>query len=115
MTITINNQTYSLNDSKLDAESIEQLLTFWAKKQATLSIFESNELCILCLQKPQISKTRFCHNDYDKGRLLFARQYLLDHLTMPPTIDELAKIAGINSFKLKNGSKSSLAIQFTAI
>ncbi|GAT62923.1 AraC-type DNA-binding protein [Paludibacter jiangxiensis] len=105
MTITINNQTYSLNDSKLDTESIEQLLTFWTKKQAALSIFESEELCVFCLQKPQISKTRFCHNDYDKGRLLFARQYLLDHLTMPPTIDELAKIAGINSFKLKNGFK----------
>jgi AraC-type DNA-binding domain-containing proteins len=35
----------------------------------------------------------------------FAHQYLLEHLAMPPSINELARIAGINSFKLRNGFK----------
>lgn len=105
MEIIIDNQVYSLHDSKLDAEAIRQLFNFWTKHEATLSVYESDELSIFFLQKPSKIKNKFCHNDYDRGRLLFARQYLLDHLTMPPTIDELSRIAGINTFKLKNGFK----------
>lgn len=105
MKIIINNQSYLLHDSKLDAASVQQILDFWMKNEAGLSIAESDGFCVICLQKPSVVKTKYCHNDYDRGRLLFARQYLLEHLTMPPSIDELARIAGINSFKLKNGFK----------
>ncbi|MBP1639482.1 MAG: helix-turn-helix transcriptional regulator [Bacteroidetes bacterium] len=105
MEITIDSQSYSLPDSKLDTETIQKVINFWAKNRAKLSIVESADLCILCLQKPTLVKNTYCHNDYDKGRLLFAHQYLLEHLAMPPSIDELARIAGINSFKLKNGFK----------
>ena len=52
------------------------------KSEAGLSIAESDGFCVICLQKPSVVKTKYCHNDYDRGRLLFARQYLLEHLTM---------------------------------
>lgn len=50
-------------------------------------------------------KIRFCKTEYDRERLLFARDYLISHMEMPPTLGELARTAGINEFKLKNGFK----------
>ncbi|MDF2188250.1 AraC family transcriptional regulator [Paraflavitalea sp. CAU 1676] len=41
----------------------------------------------------------------DKDRICFARDYLVDHVLQPPSLTELAKIAGINEFKLKQGFK----------
>jgi AraC family transcriptional activator of pyochelin receptor len=42
---------------------------------------------------------------YDQERIYYAREYLIDHLDAPPSITELAKICGINEFKLKRGFK----------
>jgi len=39
----------------------------------------------------------------DKERICYARDYLLQHALQPPSLTELAKIAGINEFKLKQG------------
>jgi len=50
-------------------------------------------------------KSSFVKSDYDRDRIIFARDYMLQHMDMPPTIPELAKIAGINEFKLKKGYK----------
>jgi AraC-like DNA-binding protein len=50
-------------------------------------------------------KISYVKSDYDRDRLIFARDYLLEHIDMPPTIPELAKVAGINEFKLKKGFK----------
>lgn len=47
----------------------------------------------------------FCKSEYDRERLFFAKTYLIQHYELPPTIAELARIAGINEFKLKNGFK----------
>lgn len=41
--------------------------------------------------------------DYDKERIHFAREYLLQNIESPPGLPELARIAGINEFKLKHG------------
>ncbi|XZF14888.1 helix-turn-helix transcriptional regulator [Chitinophagaceae bacterium MMS25-I14] len=46
-----------------------------------------------------------CKSDYDKERIHFAREYLLEHIRQPPSLMELAKVAGINEFKLKQGFK----------
>lgn len=40
---------------------------------------------------------------YDIERVHFAKDYLLAHVAAPPSFPELARIAGINEFKLKNG------------
>jgi len=104
MEITLNGTTIELTESTLNEASVNQLLNFWIKNEAQLYFAETDELCIICLQNSQpTEKGKYCLNDYDRGRLLFARQYLLSHVMIPPSIEELAQIAGINQFKLKNG------------
>lgn len=44
-------------------------------------------------------------SSHDKDCITYAREYLLQHITDPPTLQELAAIAGTNTFKLKNGFK----------
>ena len=48
-------------------------------------------------------KAVYVKNEYDKERIIFARDYLLTHMDAPPTLPQLASIAGINEFKLKRG------------
>ncbi|OON69222.1 helix-turn-helix transcriptional regulator [Hymenobacter sp. CRA2] len=63
---------------------------------------------ILALQADAFERhqpRRFVRSEYDQERLLFARDYLIQHLHLPPTLPELARIAGLNEFKLKKGFK----------
>lgn len=46
---------------------------------------------------------------YDKECIYHARDYLIQHLNEPPSIAELAKLSGINEFKLKQGFKEVFA------
>lgn len=48
---------------------------------------------------------RYARTDYDRERLLFARDFLLEHRALPPSLPELARVAGLNEFKLKKGFK----------
>lgn len=48
---------------------------------------------------------RYIKTDYDKERILFARDYLIKNIEAPPSLTELSRIAGINEFKLKRGFK----------
>jgi len=88
--------------------------------QAVLNCSYSNELKrlfllsktieLLVLQaesfdQAQHSKSGYIKHDYDKERIVFARDYLVKHIESPPTLVELAKIAGINEYKLKRGFK----------
>lgn len=41
----------------------------------------------------------------DKSRIVYARDYLMEHMADPPSLTQLAAIAGTNTFKLKNGFK----------
>jgi AraC family transcriptional regulator, transcriptional activator of the genes for pyochelin and ferripyochelin receptors len=49
------------------------------------------------------SEKKYCKTEYDKERILFARDYLVQHLDQPPGISKLARVSGINEFKLKKG------------
>jgi AraC-like DNA-binding protein len=42
---------------------------------------------------------------HDKESIMYAREYLLQNALQPPSLTELARIAGINEFKLKQGFK----------
>jgi len=44
---------------------------------------------------------------YDKERIYYAREYLLANACQPPSLTQLAKVAGINEFKLKQGFKET--------
>lgn len=55
--------------------------------------------------RSQNTPIKYCKTEYDKERILFARDYLIQHVEIPPSLPELAHIAGINEFKLKKGFK----------
>lgn len=57
------------------------------------------------LNRAQLPEARYVKNEYDRERILFARNYLLQHMDYPPGLSELARIAGINEYKLKRGFK----------
>lgn len=40
---------------------------------------------------------------YDRERIVFVRDHLLQHLDNPPGLSELARMAGLNEYKLKHG------------
>jgi len=70
----------------------------------------SKALEILVLQAEAFERAagtprRYARTDYDQERLLFARDYLIQHLHQPPSLPELARLAGLNEFKLKKGFK----------
>jgi AraC family transcriptional activator of pyochelin receptor len=69
------------------------------------------ELLVLQSQvfdKSKSKKRVYCKTSYDKERILFAKEYLEQHYDNPPTLTNLAQIAGINEFKLKKGFKEVL-------
>jgi len=47
-----------------------------------------------------------CKPGHDTDSIHFAKDYLLQHAAQPPSLTELAKVAGINEFKLKQGFKA---------
>ena len=44
-------------------------------------------------------------SSYDRDCIIYAKEYLLQHLHAPPSLSNLALLAGINEFKLKKGFK----------
>jgi AraC-like DNA-binding protein len=48
---------------------------------------------------------QYIKTNYDKECILYAREYIMSHLETPPGLSELAKIIGINEYKLKRGFK----------
>lgn len=65
---------------------------------------------LLWLQQENYLRTQrpqplYVKTEYDRERIVFARDYLLTHMDAPPTLLQLAAIAGINEFKLKRGFK----------
>ncbi|MBK8483329.1 MAG: helix-turn-helix transcriptional regulator [Saprospiraceae bacterium] len=56
-------------------------------------------------QSGDCANCRFLKFDYNKDKIIQARQILLENLNNPPTIPDLAKIIGINQCYLKKGFK----------
>jgi len=48
---------------------------------------------------------KYVKTSYDKECIFYAREYIMSHLETPPGLSELAKIIGINEYKLKRGFK----------
>jgi AraC family transcriptional regulator, transcriptional activator of the genes for pyochelin and ferripyochelin receptors len=55
--------------------------------------------------KSILAEPGIIRSDYDKERILYAREYILEHISCPPGLNELSRLAGINEFKLKKGFK----------
>ena len=54
---------------------------------------------------PSTETASFLKTAYDREQIVFAREYMHQHIETPPTIPELARIVGLNEFKLKKGYK----------
>ncbi len=50
-------------------------------------------------------KDPFIKSDYDKQRITFVKEVLLKNMQSPPSLKQLATMAGINEYKLKKGFK----------
>jgi AraC-like DNA-binding protein len=75
---------------------------FFFSKSIEMLVLQAESFNKLLYKKPLYIK-----NDYDKERILFARDYLIKHIERPPTLTQLSKIAGINEYKLKRGFKET--------
>ncbi|NML38868.1 helix-turn-helix transcriptional regulator [Chitinophaga sp. G-6-1-13] len=56
------------------------------------------------------AKNTVVRTPYDRDRLYFAREHLSQNLENPPTLSALAKLAGLNEYKLKHGFKEMFHI-----
>jgi AraC family transcriptional activator of pyochelin receptor len=67
------------------------------------------ELLVLQAEAFETSITKKQHkplqSTYERDCLYYARDYLIEHIHQPPSVAELAKLCGINEFKLKQGFK----------
>jgi len=48
---------------------------------------------------------KYIKTAYDKECVMYAREYIMTHIDKPPSLSQLAKIIGINEYKLKRGFK----------
>jgi AraC-like DNA-binding protein len=53
------------------------------------------------------NKPYYIKSDYDRERILYVRDYLLEHIDAPPTLTELSRKAGLNEYKLKKAFKET--------
>lgn len=104
---------FSLKDLPIDAamfQSVNSILQGEENPELKHLYLYARVLDLLRLQQLSFVRTHspqqiHVKNEYDKERILFARDYLLTHLDAPPSLLQLAAIAGINEFKLKRGFK----------
>lgn len=104
---------YSQMDVAMDAEMLRSIYrisnTAFSEKSRDMRVFAIVlELLVLFQMnaaKDQTSERTYIKSDYDKERIIYARDYLITHMDAPPSLQQLAAIAGINEFKLKCGFK----------
>lgn len=53
------------------------------------------------------NKPYYIKSDYDRERILYVRDYLLENIDAPPTLTELSRKAGLNEYKLKKAFKET--------
>jgi len=53
------------------------------------------------------NKPYYIKSDYDRERILYVRDYLLENIDSPPTLTELSRKAGLNEYKLKKAFKET--------
>ena len=104
-------QTFSRQPLPLDAamhQCIYSIMHYEGEEAAKTMYLYTRVIELLMLQQQSYlrattTQPRYVKTEYDKERIVFARDYLLTHMDAPPALPELAAIAGINEFKLKRG------------
>lgn len=92
-------------------ECIQQIIHCRLKGGLKLLFLQSKCIELLTLQAQAYEELspkapgKIIRSQHDRDSIQFAGQYLLQHILEPPSLQELAKIAGTNEFKLKQGFK----------
>jgi AraC-like DNA-binding protein len=71
---------------------------------------KSLELLVLCAdayEAAEAKKDIFIKNKTDKEKIIAVRDLINDHLTAPPNLSQIAKMVGLNEYKLKRGFKET--------
>ncbi len=71
---------------------------FLLSKAIELLVLQAEAFSTALPRKPRVART-----DYDREQILYAREYLVQNIEAPPSLSELARIAGLNEYKLKRG------------
>jgi AraC family transcriptional regulator, transcriptional activator of the genes for pyochelin and ferripyochelin receptors len=69
---------------------------------------KSIELLVLCAdayQTAQAKKDNFIRSNTDKEKIIAVRDIINDRLQSPPNLSQIAKMVGLNEYKLKRGFK----------
>jgi AraC-like DNA-binding protein len=69
---------------------------------------KSIELLVLCAdayQKAEAKSNLFIKSNTDKEKIIAVRDLINDRLQSPPNLSEIAKMVGLNEYKLKRGFK----------
>ncbi|WP_157097928.1 helix-turn-helix domain-containing protein [Niabella ginsenosidivorans] len=78
--------------------------------QQLFLLSKSIELLVLSTEailSPQESKSSVIKNNTEKEKIIAARDIINEHLKAPLTLSQLAKMTGLNEYKLKHGFKET--------
>ena len=94
---------------------ISEMIHYQGKEELKNMFLRARVMELLWLQQDNYLRSQelgpvYVKTEYDKERIVFARDYLLTHLDAPPSLIELAAIAGLNEFKLKRGFKEMFGV-----
>jgi AraC-like DNA-binding protein len=88
---------------------LNQLINIQLSPNANRLYYQGKVLELLALyfseRKPDTENCPFLNNEDLVRKIKHAKEYLLAHEDRPPTIKELAKLAGLNEYQLKAGFK----------
>lgn len=71
---------------------------------------KSIELLVLCAEASNAAENRkdaFIRKSTDKEKIIAVRDIINEHLDNPPSLPEIAKMVGLNEYKLKRGFKET--------
>jgi AraC-like DNA-binding protein len=71
---------------------------------------KSIEILVLQAEAYHLAESKinyYCDDNFDKDKIYFARDYIMENINNPPNLSELSRIAGINEYKLKRGFKET--------
>lgn len=106
--LTFDNLTLDLNMRSVIHSILQCKYTQDLRRMFLLS--KSIELLVIqaeAYSHAQAATDKYIKSDYDKACILYAHDYLMKNLRTPPSLSYLARVAGINEYKLKKGFKET--------
>jgi len=103
-TVPLCNKTRSVLEGLLNHNFSGSLANIFVNAQVQMLLLYSLN-CIIGDKEPEVFECRFLANTDDRGKILKARDVLLQHIGEPITIKELSRKVAINECYLKKGFK----------